>query len=107
MSGKWFAKAKAVKLMPKVEGLLDGPLNAFCELFEDEYRIYRTAGILKRQVFALGLARELDEAFDNLVKEKNVMSLDDSNTICAVSLTVAILLSFMKDRCQVRPLPLG
>lgn len=78
---KWFAKAKAVKLMPKVEGLLDGPLNAFCELFEDEYRIYRTAGILKRQVFALGLARELDEAFDNLVKEKNVMSLDDSNTI--------------------------
>ena len=40
-----------------------------------------TAFIVSRLVFSLGLAGEFYREFDALLKEKNVMSLDESNTI--------------------------
>ena len=79
-SAKWFAKSKD-KYRLELEGDLEGPLNAFCALFGDRYRLYRTAGVIGDQAYALGIAGELRKAFEEVQREKNVISIDDSNTI--------------------------
>lgn len=76
----WFAKAK-VKLQAQLEGKLEGPLDAFCDLFEEPFKVYNTALMLKEQAYTLGIAKEFYIAFGELLKEKNVLSIDDSNTI--------------------------
>ena len=76
----WFAKAKA-HLLPAVQPVLEGPLKAYLELFGRDFQEYNTALILKGQLYSLGVARELRDAFTQIQKEKNVLSLDDSNTI--------------------------
>ncbi|MGN1233779.1 MAG: UvrD-helicase domain-containing protein, partial [Candidatus Cryptobacteroides sp.] len=77
---KWFAKSKA-GLRASVEGILEEPLGRFCDLFNNEYKTYKTALTLLGQIYSLGLAGELEDSFNELVKEKNVLSIDDSNTI--------------------------
>ena len=79
---KWFPKKNA-DLLPLVLGRLEGPLGTFCDLFGLPWKIYNTASILAGQAYSLGIAGELRREFDALVKEKNVMSIDDSNTILA------------------------
>lgn len=54
---------------------------ALAQLFEKPYHHYCTAYCIDRLVFSLGLAGEFYKEFDALLKEKNVMPLDDSNTI--------------------------
>ena len=79
-SSQWFAKAKdAMRL--KLEAVLDGPLQTFLDLFGQPYKVYCTARILQGQIYGLGVAGELREAFRQIQKEKNVISIDDSNTI--------------------------
>lgn len=51
------------------------------ELFDAPYRLYCTAWILNSQIYSLGLAGEFYKEFDTLMKEKNVMCLDESNKI--------------------------
>ena len=77
----WFSKAKAKTLLPKVYPVLEDPLMAFHELWGNEFAVYRTAVILDEQIYGLGVARELSEAFKELMREKNVLCIDDSNTI--------------------------
>ena len=77
----WFAKSKAAKLLPLVQPFIQTPLEDFCALFEKEFKIYNTALILDEQLYGLGVAGELDRAFKELMREKNVLCIDDSNTI--------------------------
>ena len=79
-SSKWFAKTRD-RFRLELEGSLEGPLDAFCALFGDRYRAYATARLIGAQVFGLGIAGELRKAFEEVQKEKNVISIDDSNTI--------------------------
>lgn len=51
------------------------------EIKEQFYPAYQTAFIIEKLIFSLGLAGEFYREFDALLKEKNVMSLDESNTI--------------------------
>ena len=51
------------------------------DLFSEPYRRYCTAWALHSIIFSLGLAGEFDREFESLVKEKNVMCLDDSTRI--------------------------
>lgn len=44
-------------------------------------RIYKTAQILRTQISVFRVADALDKQFQNLLKEKNVLSLDDTNSI--------------------------
>ena len=76
----WFAKAKAA-LRQRLEGKLEGPLEAFLACFGQPYREYITAQILLGQLYGLGVAAELRAALTDIQKEKNVLSIDDSNTI--------------------------
>ena len=76
----WFAKAKD-HLKDKVNSQIMCAWDDFFRLFEDEFKVYNTAVLLKSQVYGFGVAIELYREFEALMKEKNVLSLDDSNTI--------------------------
>ena len=78
---KWFAKAAAKTLLPLVYPALEEPLNTFCLCFGDDYRLFNTAGILLGQLYELGVAADLYREFEAVLKEKNVLALDDSNAI--------------------------
>ena len=80
-SDLWFAKTKAKTLLPLVYPFLEAPLNDFCDLFGKEFDVYNTACILDGQLYGLGVAGELSQTFNELMKEKNVLCIDDSNTI--------------------------
>ena len=80
-SDQWFPKAKAARLLPLVHPFLEAPLEDFCSLFDKEFKVYNTAIILDRQIYGLGVSGELNRAFNELMKEKNVLCIDDSNMI--------------------------
>ena len=77
---KWFAKTKAW-LLGSVNGVLNGPLDGFCELFGSRYDEYCTAWTIRSQVYMLGVAAELRKAFVAVQKDRNVISIDDTNAI--------------------------
>lgn len=76
----WFAKSKD-NLRKQVEGLLEAPLRAFLACFGTPFQLYSTARILQGQLYGLGVAEELRSAWTQIQKEKNLLSLDDSNTL--------------------------
>ena len=78
---EWFSKANASKFMPKVRGMLEAPLEEFVSLFDRPFKVYNTARLISGQIYAMGMASELAAAFQAIQKEKNVISIDDSNTI--------------------------
>lgn len=51
------------------------------DLFDKQYRLYVTAVKLYSTLPSLGLAGEFHKEFEDLLKEKNVMCLDESNTL--------------------------
>ena len=76
----WFAKSKdALRL--RVQGVLDAPLEEFLSCFGQPYRVYTTAQTLLGQLYGLGVADRLRAAFAEIQREKNVLSIDDSNTL--------------------------
>jgi len=76
----WFKKADSY-LADKVSPELEDAIKSFLDLFGQKYSEYRTAGILKDQIRGLGIAGDLRKEFSALMKEKNVLCLDDSNAI--------------------------
>ena len=78
---QWFAKAKAGKLKPLVWPFLEAPLEDFCAIWDKEYAVYNKARILDEQSYGMGVAGELRKTFNELMKEKNVLCIEDSNTI--------------------------
>ena len=77
---QWFAKSKG-NLRDKLHGGLDAPLQAFLDCFGTPFKVYNTARTILGQLYSLGVAAELRQAFTAIQKEKNLLSLDDSNTI--------------------------
>ena len=77
----WFAKAKAPQYLPRVQGVLDTPLEEFCALFDSPIKTYNTAIRVREQTFDLRIAGDFYHEFQSLLKEKNVLGLDDSNTL--------------------------
>ena len=54
---------------------------ALQDLFDLGHKRYCTAYKIDKLIYQLGIAGELDRVFKDLVKEKNVLCLDESNTI--------------------------
>ncbi len=50
-------------------------------LFTDSYKLYNTAHIILPLTYTLGIARDFFVSLDSLLREKNIMCLDDSNAI--------------------------
>ena len=80
-SDLWFAKSKKEKLLPLVYPHMEAPLEDFCNLWGKDFAVFNTARILDEQIYGLGVAGELRKTFAELMKEKNVLCIDDSNTI--------------------------
>lgn len=78
---QWFAKTKAATFLPRVYPALETPLREFCALWDREFAVYNTACILDDQIYGLGVAGEIRRTFNELMKEKNVLCIEDSNTI--------------------------
>ena len=74
---KWFAKAKARTFMPLVHPFLEAPLEDFTSMFGKDFAVYNTAMILDSQLYGLGVADELSRTFKEIMKEKNVLCIDD------------------------------
>lgn len=62
--------SKLRKASPETAAFYDGNISA-----------YTTAVTIDKAIFSLGLAGIFHKEFEALVKEKNIMSIDDSNTI--------------------------
>ncbi len=77
---KWFRKAD-LKRFASVEGRLMPLLQRYCGIFTEKYKVYATASKISLILNELGIAGDLDREFRALMKEKNVLSLDDSNVI--------------------------
>ena len=77
---KWFKKADS-HLLDGLEGPLGEALKDFTDLFSIKYKEYLTAATIREQIYTLGVADSLRKAFSDIQKEKNVISIDDSNTI--------------------------
>ena len=78
--GTWFKKADQAKYAG-LEWDLMPPVRKLVEVYDGGKRLYGTARILLRQINDLGIASDLYREFRELMKEKNVLSLDDSNII--------------------------
>ena len=76
-----FPVQKGVRISPINKKTLIKNTPGMPELFEEPYRLYNTALILDSLIFRLGFAGEFYRTFAELLKEKNVMCLDESNTI--------------------------
>lgn len=75
---------KTWEMIPRCKSTLmkeaDG--SVFCDLlFGERYTWYCTAWLLRDMSFSLGLAGEFYRSYRELLKEKNVMVLDESNVI--------------------------
>ena len=77
---KWFRKADLKRYAP-LERRLMPLLQKYCGIFTEKYKIYSTAFKISKILNELGIAGDLDREFRALMKEKNVLSLDDSNVI--------------------------
>ena len=76
-----FPVAPGEPVSPKNKKKLIQATPGLEELFEEPYRIYCTARILDKLIFQLGLAGEFYREFDALLSEKNILCLDESNTL--------------------------
>lgn len=76
----WFKKDDVYKA--KLIGVdQQNAINSFLSMFDKPLKIYNTAVLLESKIYGLGLANDLYQEFRTMLKEKNVLSLDDSNTI--------------------------
>lgn len=78
--GSWFRKADQARYSVH-ESVLAPPAARLAAFYNDGLKAYNTARILLGQIGGLGIASELRSEFQNLLKEKNVLSIDDSNVI--------------------------
>ena len=76
----WFRKADQARYS-SLEGTLAPPVERLVSEYKAGIKAYNTARLLYGQIGGLGIASELYREFQALLKEKNVLSIDDSNVI--------------------------
>ena len=82
---KWFTGDQKKRFKPCLD-LITSNVSPYVSVVEDFFKAenlmdYNTACILDSQLYGLGLAGELEQMFKEIMKEKNIMCLDDSNEI--------------------------
>ena len=76
----WLLK-EAGKKAPDVESVIGEPLRRLAALLGPRYAVYRTACTIKGQLYNLGIAAELRKEFAALQEERNILNLEDSNSL--------------------------
>lgn len=76
----WYARKNAGLAKQVTQQIIDA-MNELPDMFGLKLKVYNTARLLRSQVYGFGIANELHREFEALLKEKNVLSIDDTNTI--------------------------
>ena len=76
----WFSKASMKKNGEKAEGL-EVWFDDFCSLFGTPFKEYNTARKIAGQLYELGLYADIGREFGEVLKDRNVLGIDDSNRI--------------------------
>lgn len=76
----WFKSSDKVNPNRVTEAIREA-VGVLLRVLEEDAKVANTAKILKEQIFGFGVAAELSRSFRELLHEKNVLSLDDSNSI--------------------------
>ena len=75
----WFRKNSKVD-MQRAEEVLAGPMADFAALFTGrDMAVYNTAVLIQGQMNTLGLTGEFIRSLDDLMSEKNILSIDRTN----------------------------
>lgn len=80
-SSSWFSKANEKEYLPLVTPEIEGAVSHLAGLFGRDYDVFRTAGIIGGQLYGLGVIADIRTKLSELMKEKNVMPLRDSDSI--------------------------
>ena len=76
----WFPKTKAA-LAGAVSSEAVDAMHHFADLFSEQYKSYSTSAAIRSQVCSLGLEAEFVKAFTQVQRDRNVISIDESNAI--------------------------
>ncbi len=78
----WFTKANRplAGRLGEVPGF-ETHREALVRLFTEDYRLYKSAGLILSCLFGFGVYRELRESYASLLKENNIMCLEDSGSL--------------------------
>ena len=76
----WFAK-KNKHLEGMVTGAVVSAVESFFEVFDNGFKVFNTALALKRQVYGFAVANDLYRHYQEILKEKNVLTIDQTNDI--------------------------
>ena len=76
----WFKKADQPKYSG-LEGVLLPPVADFVKCYDAGIKTFQTVQMLYGQINDLVIAADLSKVFTDLMKEKNVLSIDDSNVL--------------------------
>lgn len=84
-ASKWFTGDQKKRFKADID-VIASNVSPYVSIVEDFFKAenlmdYNTACILDSQLYGLGLAGELEQMFREIMKEKNIMCLDDSNEI--------------------------
>lgn len=79
-SDEWFIDKKA-SLRSRVSQQLVEAVHNLVDVLTVGMKTYNTADMLKSQIYGFGMANDIYNEFNALLKEKNVLSLDDTNSI--------------------------
>lgn len=75
---RWFPKAgKRFESMVTAE--LESAVADFIAMFDMDYKVYATALLLRRQAYGFAVANDLYACFNEVLKEKNVLTIDQTN----------------------------
>ena len=61
--------------------VLEKPMSRILEMLGRPYKVYLSAELILKGLFNLGIAAELRKEYAELQQEKNILNLDDSNTL--------------------------
>ena len=76
----WYPKAKKY-MEGMVTAEIEEAVSSFLSLFDVEYKVYNTALQLRRQVYGFAVANDLYANYHAIMKEKNVLTIDQTNNI--------------------------
>ena len=74
----WYAK-KNKHLENLVTSSVTAAVEKFFDIFDKGYKVYNTALALKRQVYGFAVANDLYRHYKDILKEKNVLTIDQTN----------------------------
>lgn len=77
---EWFAK-KNRHLEAMVSGPVTDAVEHFFDVFDGGFKVYNTALDLKKQIYGFAVANDLYRSFQEVLKEKNVLTIDQTNSL--------------------------